>query len=136
MWLFQPFKWCYYDIIVPCGHWRWPPVTWKQFPSLALGNECWRVSRGYSNCWRLQWLLEAVATFGSCSDCWKLRRVAGEACDMTENVLSIFNCDFFRTTPTNRDLWQKAVYFPAWNERYRHHQQNPYPCPDSMVLAG
>ena len=24
------------------------------------------------------------------------------------------NCYFFRTTPTNRDLREKAVYFPAW----------------------
>ena len=47
----------------------------EQLPSLALGNECGRVSRGYSNCWRLQQLLEAAATVGSCSDCWKLRRL-------------------------------------------------------------
>ena len=32
----------------------------------------------------------AMATVGSCSDCWKLRRVAGEACNMMENALSIF----------------------------------------------
>ena len=58
-------------------------------PSLAHGNECGIVARGYSNCWRfrqlwkLQQLLEAVATAGSCG--W----VAGKACNMTENALSI-----------------------------------------------
>ena len=28
-------------------------------------------------------------TVGSCGDCWKLRRVAGKAHNMTENALSI-----------------------------------------------
>ena len=31
-----------------------------------------------------------MVTAGSCGDRWKLRRVAGEAHDMTENALSIF----------------------------------------------
>ena len=46
--------------------------TWKRL----LGNECGRVSRGYSNC-------------------WKLRRVAGEARNMTENAISILIVIFF-----------------------------------------
>ena len=84
----------------------------KQLPSLALGNECGRVSRGYSNCWRLQRLLEATVTIGSCGDCWKLRRVAGEARNMMENVLFILIV-IFPYNSINRDLRQKAVYFPA-----------------------
>ena len=59
--------------------------TWKQL----LGNECRRVARGYSNCWRLLRLLEALATAGSSGNCWKLWRVPGEARNMTENALSI-----------------------------------------------
>ena len=34
-------------------------------------------------------LPEALATAGGCSDCWKPWRVAGDACNMTENALSI-----------------------------------------------
>ena len=34
---------------------------------------------------------------------------------MMENAF-YFNCYFFCTTPTNRDLRQKAVYFPARTE--------------------
>ena len=54
----------------------------------------------------------ATGTVGSCGICWKLRRVAGKACNMMENVLYILIV-FFRTTPTNRDLRQKAVSFLA-----------------------
>ena len=39
---------------------RGPPVTWKQLPSLALGNEGGRVAGGNSNRRRLQRLLEAA----------------------------------------------------------------------------
>ena len=84
--------------------------TWKQL----IKNECGRVSRGYSNCWRLQWLLEATATVGSCGDRWKLRRVAGKAHNMTENALSvlifIFSVQLQQTVTSDR---KKAVYFPA-----------------------
>ena len=96
------------------GHWRRPPVTWEQLPSLALGNECGRVARGYSNCWRLQRLLEAVAmleaaaTAGSCGDCWKLQRVASEARNVTENALSIliviFSIQLQQTKTSDRKL--------------------------------
>ena len=64
--------------ITTCSHWRRPPVTWKQPPSLALGNDFWETNAG-----------EFPATAGGCSDCWKLLRVAGEAGNVTENVLSI-----------------------------------------------
>ena len=61
---------------------------------------------------RLQQLLEVAATVGSYGHCWKLRRLL-EARNITENALSILIVIFFCTTPTNRDLRQKAVYFPA-----------------------
>ena len=84
-------------------------MTWKQLPSLALGNECRRVSRGCSNCWRLQRLLEAPVTDGSCGDCWKLRWVAGEARNMMENALSIliviFSVQLQQTGTSDRKLF-------------------------------
>ena len=85
--------------------------TTSEFGTLKrlLGNKCERVSRGYSNCWRFQQLLEAAATVGSCGNCWKLRRVAGEDRNMTENALSILIVIFFIHLKTNRDLRQKAV---------------------------
>ena len=101
-------------------------MTWKQLPNLALGNECGRVSRGYSNCWRLQRLLEGTATVGSCGNCWKLRRLleAATGCrrgPQHDGKCSFyFNSYFFRTTPTHRDLRQKAVYFPPRNTRTLH----------------
>ena len=52
----------------------------------------------------------SAATVGRCDDGWKLRRVAGEGVD--GKCSFYFNSYFFRTTPTNRDLRQKAVYFP------------------------
>ena len=57
-----------------------------------------------------------MSTFSKpdCGDGWKLRRIAGEARNMTENALSILSVIFFRTTPTNRDLREKVVYFPPW----------------------
>ena len=65
-----PFKCCCNNIILPCGHSRQPRVTRKQFPSLSLRNECGRVARGYGNC-------------------FKRRRVAGDAYNKMENSLSI-----------------------------------------------
>ena len=69
--LVLPSKCCYNNIIVPCGHSSRRPVTRKRLPSLALGNECGRVARGYCICWRLQ-------------------RVAGEARNMKENALYFY----------------------------------------------
>ena len=37
----------------------------------------------------------ATATVGSCDDCWKLRRVAGKARNMTKNAISISIVIFF-----------------------------------------
>ena len=37
----------------------------------------------------------AAVTVGSCCDSWKLRRVAGEASNMTENALSILIVIFY-----------------------------------------
>ena len=68
--------------------------TWKRLP----GNECGGVARGYSNCWKLWRLLEAA------TGC---RR--GSQYDRKCS----FYFYFFHTTPTNRDLSQKAVYFSA-----------------------
>ena len=56
-------------------------MTWKQLPSLALGNDFLKTNAGE--------FPEVTATAGGCSDCWKLRWVAGEARNMTENALSI-----------------------------------------------
>ena len=102
-------------------------MTWKQLPSLALGNECGRVSRGYCNCWRLQRLLEATATVGSYGNCWKLRRllVAVTGCrrgpQYDGKCSFYFNSYFFRTTPTNRVPRQKAVYFPPRSDVRKRH---------------
>ena len=58
---------------------------------------------------RLQQLLEVAATVGSYSDCWKLRRVAGKARNMTENVLSIliliFSIQLQQTETSDRKLF-------------------------------
>ena len=56
----------------------------------------------------------AAVTVGSNGDCGKLRRIAGEAHNVTKNALSILIVLFFCTTPTNLDLRQKVVYFPVW----------------------
>ena len=70
---------------------------WKLIP----GNKCGRVARGYSNCWRLQRLLEAA------TGCRWGPQYDGK-CSF------YFNCYFFSTTRTKEDLRLKAVYFPAW----------------------
>ena len=51
------------------------------------------------HCWTMRRWLEAAA------DCWRGQLYDGK-CSF------YFNCYFFRTTPTNRDLREKAVYFP------------------------
>ena len=54
-------------------------MTWKQLPSLALGSDFRETNVGE--------LPEVTATARGCGDCWKLRRVAGEARNMMENAL-------------------------------------------------
>ena len=58
---------------------------------------------------RLQQLLEVAATVGSYSNCWKLRRVAGEARNMMENALSIsiviFSVQLQETEISDRKLF-------------------------------
>ena len=51
------------------------------------------------HCWTLRRRLEAAA------DCWRSPQYDGK-CSF------YFTCYFFRTTPTNQDLREKAVYFP------------------------
>ena len=59
-------------------------------------------------------------TVGSYGDSWKLRRQleAATGCWRGQHYDGkcsfYFNSYFFRTTPTNRDLREKAVYFPPW----------------------
>ena len=51
----------------------------------------------------------AAVTVGSCGDSWKLRRVAGEASNMTENALSIliviFSAQLQQTEISERKLF-------------------------------
>ena len=58
---------------------------------------------------RLQQLLEVAATVRSYSNCWKLRRVAVEAHNMTENALSIliliFSAQLQQTETSDRKLF-------------------------------
>ena len=59
-------------------------------------------------------LLDAAVTAGTLEaamDCWRGLQYDGKC-------YFYFNCYFFRTTLTNRDLREKAVYFPPrplWN---------------------
>ena len=51
---------------------------------------------------------KVTATAGGCSDCWKLRRVAGEAHNVTENTLSIwiiFSLQLQQTETSDRKLF-------------------------------
>ena len=57
------------------------------------------------HCWTLRRWLEAAA------DCWRGPQHDGK-CSF------YFKCYFFHTTPTNRDLREKAVYFPPWSPRF------------------
>ena len=61
---------------------------------------------------------EVTATAGGCSDCWKLRQLLEAVTGCRQSPQYDGKCPFyfdyfFRTTPTNRDLRQKDVYFPA-----------------------
>ena len=72
----------------------------------------------YGNCWKLEQLLEAAATVGSSGNCWKLWQLLEAATGCQRGLQYDGKCSFyfnyfFCTTPTNRDLRQKAIYFPA-----------------------
>ena len=60
-------------------------------------------------------------TVGSSGDCWKLRWLLEAATGYQQSPQHdrkysfYFNCYYFCTTPTNRDLRLKAVYFPVWH---------------------
>ena len=62
-----------------------------------------------------QWCIKSKVF---CSNCWMLRRRLGAATgcrrgQQYDGKCSFYlNCYFFRTSPTNRDLREKAVYFP------------------------
>ena len=92
LWLFQPFKCCCYNLIVPCGHWRRPPVTWKQLPSLALGNDLLETNVGE--------FPEVTATAGGCSNCWKLWR-------LLEAAANAGSCDGLPARPA---IWRKMLF--------------------------
>ena len=51
-------------------------------------------------------LLDAASMAEAATGCWRGQQYDGK-CSF------YFNCYFFCTTPTNRDLREKAVYFPA-----------------------
>ena len=63
-----------------------------------------------------QWCIKSEVF---CGYCWMLRRrlEAATGCrrgPQYDGKCSFYlNCNFFRTSPTNRDLREKAVYFPS-----------------------
>ena len=68
-----------------------------------------------------------------CGNCWTLRRrlEAATGCrrgPQYDGKCSFYlNCYFFRTSPTNRDLREKAVYFPRLCHVW--HRSNTLPRP-------
>ena len=62
-----------------------------------------------------QWCIKSEVF---CGNCWMLRRrlEAATGCrrgPQYDGICSFYlNCYFFRTSPTNRDLREKAFYFP------------------------
>ena len=89
-----PFKCCYNNIILPCGHSSLETnsghsETTSQFIT-RHSNEFPKANAGQ--------LPEVTAIAGGCSDCWKQRRVASDACNMTKNDLSIL-IDIFPHNP-------------------------------------
>ena len=52
-------------------------------------------------------------TVGRCGDGWKLRRIAGEARNMTENALSILIVIFSVQLQQTEISERKAIYFPS-----------------------
>ena len=97
--------------------------TWKWL----LWNECGRVARGHSDCWGLQRLLEAAT---GCRQGPQYNR----KCSF------YFNCYFSHTTSTNRDLRQKAVYFPPRQQGVVlfysdiNHRPKPYATDPMLII--
>ena len=77
-------------------------MTCKQLPSLALGNDFWEMNVGE--------LPGVRATAGGSSDCWKLRRIAFEARNMTENALSILILIFLHNSNKLRSQTESCVF--------------------------
>ena len=77
---------------------------WKTPSCICSCQLCIKLEVCCGNCWKLRQLLEAAM------GCWRGLQYDGK-CSF------YFNCYFFRTPPTNRDLRQKAVYFPARHEQ-------------------
>ena len=78
----------------------------------------------------------AVATVGSCGDCLKLRRVAGKACNMTENALSIviviFSIQLQQTKISDRKLLIFQHGFMPDRKKYSL-LRDTYFCEDSRI---
>ena len=72
-------------------------MTRKRLPSLALGNKCE--------------LPAVMATAVGCSDCWKLRQVAGESRNITENALSNLIVIFLYNSNKPRPQTESCVFF-------------------------
>ena len=89
-------------MIVPCHQSRRPPVTRKQLPSLALGNDFWEMNAVE--------LTEVIATAGGCSNFWKLRQVAVEVHNMIENALSILIVIFLLNSNKLRHKTESCVF--------------------------
>ena len=92
--------WSWFEFSIP--DWRWHPVTQKQLPSLALGNDFWETN--------VRELSEVMATAGGRGGCWKPRRVAYEACNMTKNALSILIVIFLHNSYKPRPQTESCVF--------------------------
>ena len=74
-------------------------VAWKTPSCICSCQWCIKLEVFCGNCWMLRRRLEAA------TGCWRGPQYDGK-CSF------YLNCYFFRTSPTNRDLREKAVYFP------------------------
>ena len=105
-------------MILPCAHYRQPPVTrnfGNDFPVChsALGNKFRSVARGYTNCWRLWQLLEAVV------GCRRCLQYDGK-CSFYLNYY--FSVQLQQTETSDR----KLSIFPIWwlkLYQHRNHQK-------------
>ena len=61
-------------------------------------------------------LPEVMATAGGCGDCWKPRRVAGNAHNMTENALSIIIIIFLHNSNKPRPQTEICLFSNLANE--------------------
>ena len=79
---------------------------------IILCRLAWKTPSCICSC---QWCIKSEVF---CGNCWMLRRrlEAATCCRrglQYDGKCSFYlNCYFFRTSPTNRDLREKAVYFP------------------------